>query len=197
MPKAVDWNAQKIEQLTKFWNAGLSASQVAIEIGTTRNSIIGKVHRLGLARWIKPKSEEERNAAIAETRRKRAEQQRIKRSLLEKKPDTRRRKKMQQEPKIGPVFEGFIGILFADLRPYSKHVANECRYIPAEPPGPQYLACGNATAPGESYCEHCKDITFFRPYKITDQDRARRVFGMRKAAIPRTVAGDDIVEDAA
>lgn len=43
------WTPERIEQLKKFWEAGLSASQIAAELGNvTRNAVIGKVHRLGL-----------------------------------------------------------------------------------------------------------------------------------------------------
>lgn len=44
------WIAERIEQLGKLWDAGLSGSQIAAEIGNcTRNAVIGKVHRLGLS----------------------------------------------------------------------------------------------------------------------------------------------------
>lgn len=47
----VDWSDERIELLKKFWADGLSASQIAGQIpGASRNAIIGKVHRLGLAR---------------------------------------------------------------------------------------------------------------------------------------------------
>lgn len=43
------WNAGTEELLERLWNSGLSASRISkIIVGTTRNSIIGKVHRMGL-----------------------------------------------------------------------------------------------------------------------------------------------------
>src|SRR5206468_2403902 len=49
------WSDDRVEQLKKLWEAGLSASQIAAELGSvTRNAVIGKVHRLGLSR--RPKS---------------------------------------------------------------------------------------------------------------------------------------------
>jgi GcrA cell cycle regulator len=43
------WTVQRTELLTKLWSDGLSASQIAAELGgITRNAVIGKVHRLGL-----------------------------------------------------------------------------------------------------------------------------------------------------
>lgn len=44
------WTDERIERLTKLWAEGFSASQIAAELGhVSRNAVIGKVHRLGLA----------------------------------------------------------------------------------------------------------------------------------------------------
>jgi GcrA cell cycle regulator len=44
------WTDERIETLKKLWADGLSASQIAAELGgVTRNAVIGKVHRLGLS----------------------------------------------------------------------------------------------------------------------------------------------------
>ena len=44
------WTDDRIETLRKLWDDGLSASQIAKELGegVTRNAVIGKAHRLGL-----------------------------------------------------------------------------------------------------------------------------------------------------
>ncbi len=44
------WNDARVDLLKKFWADGLSANQIAAKLGeVTRNAVIGKVHRLGLA----------------------------------------------------------------------------------------------------------------------------------------------------
>src|SRR5437764_6386009 len=44
------WTDERVETLKKLWLEGLSASQIAKQLGgVTRNAVIGKVHRLGLA----------------------------------------------------------------------------------------------------------------------------------------------------
>ena len=49
------WTEDRVEILTKLWAEGLSASQIAKELGeVTRNAVIGKVHRLGLSGRAKP-----------------------------------------------------------------------------------------------------------------------------------------------
>ena len=50
------WTSERVETLKKLWNEGLSASQIAAELGgVTRNAVIGKIHRLGLSGRIKPR----------------------------------------------------------------------------------------------------------------------------------------------
>lgn len=50
MSEAGAWTEERVELLKKLWNDGLSASQIAGELGNvTRNAVIGKVHRLGLS----------------------------------------------------------------------------------------------------------------------------------------------------
>ena len=46
----MSWTDERVELLKKLWLDGLSASQIAKQLGgVTRNAVIGKVHRLGLS----------------------------------------------------------------------------------------------------------------------------------------------------
>src|ERR1700754_2333832 len=49
-PELQTWTDERVELLKRLWADGLSASQIAGELGgITRNAVIGKVHRLGLS----------------------------------------------------------------------------------------------------------------------------------------------------
>ena len=53
----MSWTDERIERLKKLWSEGLSASQIAAELGgVTRNAVIGKVHRLHLSGRVKTSS---------------------------------------------------------------------------------------------------------------------------------------------
>jgi len=44
------WTTERVEQLKMHFDAGLSCGQIARQIGVSRNAVIGKLNRLGLAR---------------------------------------------------------------------------------------------------------------------------------------------------
>lgn len=43
------WTPERVEQLRNHVVNGLTCSQIAAQIGVTRNAVIGKIHRLGLS----------------------------------------------------------------------------------------------------------------------------------------------------
>ena len=56
------WTDERVSILKKLWMEGLSASQIAVELGegVTRNAVIGKVHRLKLSGRAKPANSTQR-----------------------------------------------------------------------------------------------------------------------------------------
>ena len=54
----MSWTPERENKLKELWKKGLTASQIAAQMGaTTRNAVIGKAHRLKLqARAVSKKS---------------------------------------------------------------------------------------------------------------------------------------------
>lgn len=67
----MSWTDERIETLRKMWDSGLTATQIAEELGgVSRNAVIGKAHRLGLASRpspVKPNAPEAKAPAPAPT----------------------------------------------------------------------------------------------------------------------------------
>ena len=65
----MSWTEERIEKLTKMWEGGSTASQIADELGgVSRNAVIGKAHRLGLkARPSPVKPNDVKHSEKAET----------------------------------------------------------------------------------------------------------------------------------
>jgi len=65
----MSWTDERIEKLTKMWEGGATASQIAEELGgVSRNAVIGKAHRLGLKARpspVKPNEKPEKAAPVA------------------------------------------------------------------------------------------------------------------------------------
>ncbi|MGB3795854.1 MAG: GcrA family cell cycle regulator [Alteraurantiacibacter sp.] len=61
----MSWTEERIGTLTKMWEGGSTASEIATELGgVSRNAVIGKAHRLGLkARPSPVKANEKKKAA--------------------------------------------------------------------------------------------------------------------------------------
>jgi GcrA cell cycle regulator len=46
----MDWSEERVAELKRLWATGLSARQIAEQLGgVTLNAVIGKAHRLGLS----------------------------------------------------------------------------------------------------------------------------------------------------
>ena len=62
----MSWTDERIEKLTKMWEGGATASQIADELGgVSRNAVIGKAHRLGLKARPSPVKPNEKDSAPA------------------------------------------------------------------------------------------------------------------------------------
>ncbi|MCO4318798.1 GcrA family cell cycle regulator [Phyllobacterium sp. 21LDTY02-6] len=61
----MNWTDERVEQLKKLWADGLSASQIAAQLGgVSRNAVIGKVHRLKLSGRGKTTSSQARSKKV-------------------------------------------------------------------------------------------------------------------------------------
>jgi len=61
----MSWTDERIATLTKMWESGATASQIADELGgVSRNAVIGKAHRLGLKARPSPVKANDAKATI-------------------------------------------------------------------------------------------------------------------------------------
>src|SRR5215475_7745673 len=91
----ITWTDDRVELLKRLWSEGLSASQIAGELGgITRNAVIGKVHRLGLSGRAKAPS-----SSVPRPRKARAPSQFI------RQPRPMTRGNTALAPRSAPLFE--------------------------------------------------------------------------------------------
>jgi len=66
----LSWTDERIDTLKKMWDSGLTATQIAEELGgVSRNAVIGKAHRLGLQSRPSPVKANDGEARPSEERR--------------------------------------------------------------------------------------------------------------------------------
>ena len=145
---ALTWSDDRVEQLKKLWEAGLSASQIAAELGNvTRNAVIGKVHRLGLSGRAKSPT-----SAAPRPRKARPAAQQMMRVA---RPVTRGNTALAQafEVEVEP-----DPITFDNVVPMSQRLSllelNEatCHWPVGDPSSPDFFFCGGKALSGLPYC---------------------------------------------
>jgi GcrA cell cycle regulator len=153
------WTDERIDQLTELWCAGMSGAAVAREIGDgcTRNAVIGKANRLGLAAH---RHSNEGSASAAMLRRvearKRQEASSVTGFAVRKVEAAR---STAPQVKSTPVPEKRQGVPLEDLP------ANGCRWaINDAPKGKPHLFCAEPREAGSSWCCHHHALAYGRPW---------------------------------
>jgi GcrA cell cycle regulator len=131
------WNDERVERLKKLWASGVSASAIASQLGgVTRNAVIGKVARLGLA----PRKTACRIAAPRPR----------KRVLLSPAAQVIKAIKKDGLPLPTPAETDIPRVALNDL---DRH---HCRWVCSDAGHPIYdpRYCGEKIVPTKSYCLH-------------------------------------------
>lgn len=166
----MSWTEERVELLRKLWGEGLSASQVAAELGPgiTRNAVIGKIHRLGLAERAK--------------------------SATSPRPRAPRAPRAAAQPRVnGHVVQGNVALAFAPqarpvarvqpqddvVIPMSERVTlmelreSMCRWPMGDPTTPEFRFCGGKSPVGGGpYCAYHARVAY---QPAQDRRRAREL----------------------
>ena len=149
------WSDDRVEQLKKLWEAGLSASQIAAELGNvTRNAVIGKVHRLGLSGRAKSPS-----TAVPRQRKARPAQQMMRVSRPMSRGNTALAQAFEVELEPDP-------IAYDNVVPMSQRLSllelNEatCHWPVGDPASPDFFFCGGKALAGLPYCAHHSRVAY-------------------------------------
>lgn len=168
----MSWTDDRVELLRRLWGEGLSASQIAGELGMeiTRNAVIGKVHRLGLSGRVKP--------AQAAVPRQRSKPEAA--DVLPTRPEVvvigntlmtavaASEIQVAPAPRPTPVLvPSCERVTILDLR------ETMCRWPHGDPSMPEFRFCGARSTGGLPYCDTHRRIAY-QPVHDRRRERERR-----------------------
>lgn len=159
----MSWTDDRVAKLSKLWADGLSASQIAGELGgVTRNAVIGKVHRLGLSGRAKPAG-----GGGAKPRRKPTSRSsggstyRRARPAARSAGDTALKTDVDVAVRPKPIEDIVV--------PISKKITllelteNTCKWPTGDPTRPGFSFCGHKSEEDKPYCEYHSKLAFQPP----------------------------------
>jgi GcrA cell cycle regulator len=154
------WTEERVELLKKLWSEGLSASQIAAELGggMTRSAVLGKSHRLGLVRNTSaeagtprlPKQSPAPGRIPAAEPPMRQGPQRVN-STASQPPKAHSRAVSGPVDRAAPPREG---LTIMELR------EGMCRWPFGDPTRPEFRYCGAHAVAGLPYCSHHAQIAY-------------------------------------
>lgn len=159
------WTDEAVEELKKMWDKGMTTGQIAKALNVTKNSIIGKVHRLCLTARpspIKKASEPKSNPKAAKVVAKSTPENNEK-SL---KTNTKAHEdavlvKNEEKNLLGKenpsVEETNIPLVKLDN--------HTCRWPLGDPRDDDFCFCGKRVKTGQTYCEEHAAIAYVKPGK--------------------------------
>ena len=198
----MSWTDDRVDILSRLWLEGRSASQIAAALGEglTRNAVIGKVHRLGLAGRVKagapagahhddetPTAPIEMPAEIAVSRRASMASAAVAEATIAQ---------MTQMAQMAPMVQGNTALAMAEapaeavkpvrapdavVVPMSIKVTivelreTMCKWPIGDPSSSEFRYCGSPSHTGTPYCQHHGKLAYQPAQdRRRERDRDRR-----------------------
>jgi len=139
------------QELLKLWEKGLTGKEIAIKLETTRNAVMGKLHRLREQHVITYKNIATRTAAIRHSVR-----------MKERAKEPQEAPKLVEEKPIKEVVEELLPMILEELKPKDQDrrpvkfmdlSPSSCRYIISGFMPKEFMFCNEIKKLGSAYCE--------------------------------------------
>ncbi len=179
------WSDDRVEILKKLWSDGFSASQIAADLGgISRNSVIGKVHRLGLSgRAKRPSSSVPRRPRTPKQPRICPENLQSSMVIRNPAPLPAECDALEPEPGFASAAETKQDIPLGQRRTLLELSDGTCRWPVGEPSSEEFFYCGGKPVDGLPYCGSHSRIAY-QP----SADRRRRRRSVRSEPVLGTAA---------
>lgn len=144
------WTDEKVKLLVQLWETGQSITQIGKALGMTRNAVVGKAHRIGLAKRASPIM---RSDKPAQPRPAAAHQPAAP-------PAPRAQVQVKHEPAATPAASAGPGqqnqLTPAMLAALTPSTGPRCKWPIGDPKSAEFDFCEGVALPGKPYCaQHC------------------------------------------
>jgi len=162
----MSWTDERVEMLKKLWSDGLSASQIAAELGgITRNAVIGKVHRLGLSGRAKSPS-----SAAPRPRKPRTHTHMLRVARPAMRGNTALAHAFEYEIAEEPeMLDNVIPI--GQRRTILELTEDTCRWPIGDPGSTDFFFCGGQSLTGVPYCTYHSRVAYQPASQRRDRNR--------------------------
>ncbi len=155
------WTEDRVETLKKLWADGLSASQIAKQLGgVTRNAVIGKVHRLGLSGRATPSRPARRPAPRpAQPRTPKPAAAKVAKPAAASAPTP----PTPVRPAPEPVLPAPVDAQKLPSGEYATVLTlreGMCKWPIGDPASTEFRFCGRKTAAGTAYCDAHSQVAY-------------------------------------
>ncbi len=154
----MSWTDERVETLKTLWQDGLSASQIAAELGgVTRNAVIGKVHRLGLSGRGQPTSTVKRQRRQPDAAAVRRARQPVTIGSLALQTEV----ELVAEP--APQLRRNVVVPIAKRLTIEALTERTCKWPIGDPGNEDFHFCGHDSLESLPYCEYHAGIAYQTP----------------------------------
>jgi GcrA cell cycle regulator len=151
----MSWTDERVEALKRLWSEGLSASHIAAELGgVTRNAVIGKVHRLGLAGRAKSPT-----SSAPRPRKPRSHGHMLRVSRPSVRGNTALAHAFELDVEAEPELVDNV-IPMGQRRTLLELTEATCHWPIGDPGQPDFFFCGGQTVSGLPYCAYHSRVAY-------------------------------------
>ena len=159
----MNWTDQTISTLRTLWSEGHSTAEIGRRMNTTKNTIVGKAHRLNLPARPSPILSQPRErvelTACAKPPPAPPPPSPLPIAQVPVPPAAAPARPLQVAPVVPPSpvpVRTPVSLPARSSTPAASRPANTCQWPIGEPGKPNFRFCGNGPAPGKPYCpDHC------------------------------------------
>jgi len=168
----MNWTDERVDMLRKLWSEGLSASQIATQLGgVSRNAVIGKVHRLKLSARGRTTSAQPRAKKAAAAAGARVQSRPV-RTVTSSIGATALAIQFDAEPVARQVLRPSENVVvpISRMLPLIELTERTCKWPNGDPLSESFNFCGNESGESGPYCRYHSKVAY---QPASDKRRAR------------------------